>query len=397
MQGARRALMEQTRVPAIYMRGGTSRGLFFRREWLPDRRADWDPIFLAALGSPDPYGRQLDGLGGGISSLSKVMVVERSRRPDADLDYIFGQVAIGDARVEYRTNCGNLTAAVGPFAVDEGLVTPGGDAALVRLYNANTEKRVIARFPIADGEAAVEGEFELAGVAGRGAPIRLDFLDPGGALTGRLLPTGKVLEPLPAPGLGEVPASIVDATSVVVFVPAAAVGIGGAEGPAALEADATLLQRLEAIRAAAAVRIGLATTPAEATQRSRSVPMIAVVAPPQPALTLDGQALAPAAMDVTARALSMGRPHRAIPLTGAMCLAVAARIEGTVVHAAVPPRDASADEVRIAHPSGVLALQASVRRAQDWVAEKVVVWRSARRLMEGRLVIPASRLRMPSE
>ena len=337
--------MAQQRVDAVFMRGGTSRGIFFQRDWLPAAREDWDPIFLGALGSPDPYGRQLDGLGGGVSSLSKIVVVEPSSRADADVEYTFGQVAVREAAVAYRTNCGNLTSAVGPFAVDEGLVTPsvdsGGDAA-VRLYNVNTRKRIVARFPLDGASAAVEGEFELLGVGGSGAPIRLEFQDPGGAVTGELLPGGAPAELLPVPGLGELRVSIVDATTAVVAVNAADLGLAGSELPDAIETDAGLLARLEAVRGAAAMRLGLSPSAEEAIACSPQSPLIAIVSAPQPATTLAGDAVAPEAVDLTARVMSMGQAHRALPLTAAMCLAVAARIEGSVVHELTRPGDPAA-------------------------------------------------------
>jgi hypothetical protein len=382
--------MGQSRVPAVFMRGGTSRGIFFRREWLPDRQEAWDPIFLAALGSPDPYGRQLDGLGGGISSLSKVMIIEPSSRPDIDIEYTFGQVAIGEPRVEYRTNCGNLTSAIGPFAVDEGLVAAAGAEAHIRLYNTNTGKRVLAAFPLDDGKAATDGDFEIPGVAGRGAPIRLEFQDPGGAATGRLLPTGRVVDRIPVAG-GEVEASIVDATTAVVFVRAETAGIEGTELPEALERNAGLLARLESIRAAAAVLIGAARSLEEASERSRTVPIVAMVAPPKAAVSLTGDRLPAEAMDISARMLSLGRPHRALPLTASMCLAVAARIEGTLVHRVAAPTGATA-ELRVGHPSGVMPVAATVRKEGDWTADSVIVYRTARRLMEGSVLVPASRL-----
>ena len=394
--------MAQRRIDAVFMRGGTSRGLFFRRAWLPPERAHWEPIFLAALGSPDPHGRQLDGLGGGVSSLSKIVVVEPSERPDADVDYTFGQVAVREAAVGYRTNCGNLTSAVGPFAVDEGLVTPSPDArgeAAVRLFNVNTRKRIVARFPLDGASAAVEGDFELLGVAGRGAPIRLEFQDPGGAVTGALLPGGAPAETLAVPGLGELRASIVDATTAVVAVRAADLGLSGSELPDAIEADAGLLARLEAVRGAAALRLGLAPSVEEARARSPQSPLIAILAPPQAASTLAGEAIGAGAVDLTARVLSMGQAHRALPLTAAMCLAVAARIEGSVAHELARPGDPGAD-LRIGNPSGVLPVAASVRREGGgadagggrWIADDVVVYRTARRLMEGRVLAPASRL-----
>ena len=389
--------MTQVRVPASFIRGGTSKGIFFRREHLPERREAWDPLFLAALGSPDPYGRQMDGLGGGISSLSKVVIVEPSSRSDVDIEYTFGQVAVAEAHVDYGNNCGNLTSAVGPFAVDEGIVevAPGAEA-LVRLLNLNTQKRIDARFPLDGAEAAVEGDLELQGVAGSGAPVRLEFLDPGGAITGRLLPTGQTSDVLDVPGLGEVTVSIVDATTAVAFVRAEDVGLSGSELPDALEANPAALDRLQAIRAAAAVRLGM-TEDFEAERRAaRNRPFIAVVAPPLEARSLSGDRIAADDVDVTARAVSMGRPHRAFPLTAALCLAAAARIEGTVVHSvARQVADPTAD-LRIGNPSGVMPLAAEVRHrsahSAAWTIERAVAYRTVRRLMEGSILVPASRL-----
>ena len=387
--------MAQLRIPAVFMRGGTSRGVFFRREWLPAGRDAWTPIFLGALGSPDPYGRQLDGLGGGVSSLSKVVVVEPSERPGIDVEYTFGQVAVGEPSVAYRTNCGNLTSAVGPFAVDEGLVTPSDEGeAVVRLFNLNTQKTIVSRFALDGGSAAVEGDFELQGVAGRAAPIRLEFQDPGGAVTGSLLPTGQPADTLAVPGLGELRASIVDATTAVVAVRAEDLGLRGDELPDAIEADAELLARLEAIRGAAAVRLGLSPSAGEARECSPQSPLVALLAAPQPAKTLAGGDLAAADVDLTARVMSMGQAHRALPLTAAMCLAVAARIEGTTADELTRASEADAD-LRLGNPSGVLPVAATVRHEGEWVADDVVVYRTARRLMEGSVLVPESRLRPP--
>ena len=383
--------MGQVKLRAVYMRGGTSRAVMFHRADLPGDPQLWDPIFLGVIGSPDPYGRQLDGMGTGNSSLSKVAVIGEPSRGDADVDYTFGHVAVGDAVVDYHGNCGNISSAVGPFAVDEGLVPVSGDQAVVRIHNTNTKKIIVARFPLDGGHAAVEGDFDLPGVAGRGARIRLEFQDPGGAGTGRLLPTGRVVDRLQVPGLGLVEASLVDATNPGVFVDAAALGITGTEEPAALERNQAVMERLEAIRGAAAVAMGLAATPEDATRRSPGVPKVAVVAPPRAAATLAGVRLDPEAMDLTVRMWSMGQPHRAVPLTGAMCLAVAARIEGTIPNAMARRTPPHAD-VRLAHASGVLPVAAAVRADNgSWIAEHVVVYRTARRLMEGAVLVPASR------
>jgi 2-methylaconitate isomerase len=373
--------MPQRAIPAVFMRGGTSKGLFFHRRDLPADPAEWDPVFLAAIGSPDPYGRQLDGMGGGISSLSKVMVVAPSSRPSIDAEYTFGQVAVGEALVDYGANCGNLTSAIGPFAVDEGLVEPADGEAVLRLYNTNTDKVIEARFEVRDGRALVEGGQSIPGVAGEGAPIRLDFLDPGGASTGRLLPTGRPLDRLQVPGDGAIEASIIDATTTVAFVRAADLGLSGAELPDELEAMPDLLARLEAIRQAAAKAAGLPAS-------GRSVPKLGIVAPPQAARTLAGERLAADAMQLTARIMSMGRPHRALPLTGALCTAVAAAIEGTL---AAEARDGDGDLV-LAQPSGLMRLSAEVERRPAWRAARARVLRTARRLMEGRVLVPEGRL-----
>ena len=384
--------MSQTRIPAAYLRGGTSRGLFFRRENLPAREAEWDAIFLAALGSPDPNKRQLDGLGGGISSLSKVVVVEPSSRDDADIDYTFVQVAVDQPLVEYGNNCGNLTSAVGPFAIDEGMISAEGNAASIRLFNRNTGKYVVADIPLEGREAAVEGAFALPGVAGHGAAIRLDFIDPAGAVTGSLLPTGAVQETLVVEGIGDVRVSLVDAAAAVAFVRAEAAGLHGTELPESIESDRAAMLRLESIRCAAAVRMGLAASVDEAA-RSLNRPFLALVAPASDAVTLDGETLPAASVDIVARALSMGRPHRALPLTVGLCLAAAARVEGTLVHELARPPAQSDDDLRIGHPSGLLPAGARVRAAgEHWTVEGVVAYRTARRLMEGSVLVPSSTL-----
>lgn len=374
------------------MRGGTSRGIFFRREWLPLERDSWASIFLGALGSPDPYGRQLDGLGGGVSSLSKIVVVEPSERPDVDVEYTFGQVSVGSPSVAYRTNCGNLTSAVGPFAIDEGFVLPErSDQATVRLFNVNTQKHIVSRFALDGGCAAVEGDFELQGVAGLGAPIRLEFQDPGGAVTGSLLPTGQASDVLNVPGFGDIRVSIVDATTAIVAVRAEDLGLVGVELPEAIEANADLLTRLELIRGSAAVRLGLSPSLAEATEISPQSPLLVLAALPQQAKTLAGTAIEADDVDLTARVMSMGQAHRALPLTAAMCLAVAARIEGSVIHELVRKTDSAAD-LRLGNPSGVLPVAATVRHERQWIADDVVVYRTARRLMEGSVLVPESRV-----
>lgn len=372
-------------LPAVYMRGGTSRALFFHARDLPAERADWDPIFLAAIGSPDPNGRQLDGMGGGISSLSKIAVIGPPSRDDADVDYTFAQVQVTDPVVGYRGNCGNISSAVGPFALEEGLVRADGDTATVRIHNTNTRKIIVARFPVKDGLLDPVGDFALQGVTGTAAPIRLSFLDPGGATTGKLLPTGKPADRLEVEGIGTLDVSMVDAANPVVFVAAEALGLTGTEPPDALAADRARLAQFEAIRVAAAVAMGLVATAEEARTKVKNVPQVTLVAAPREARSASGAAMRAEDMDVLVRAISAGQPHKATPLTGAMCLAVATRIAGSLPHAFARHTEA---DLRVAHPSGVLPVAARMRQTADGiVAEEAVVIRTARRLMEGRVLL----------
>lgn len=382
--------MSLASLPAVYMRGGTSRALFFHRRDLPAEQAEWDPIFLAALGSPDPNGRQLDGMGGGISSLSKIAVIGPPSRPDAELDYTFAQVQVDAPVVGYRGNCGNISSAVGPFAVQEGLLAAEGEMATVRIHNTNTGKIIVARFPLEGGQPATAGSFALQGVAGTAAPIRLAFTDPGGAATGRLLPSGRALDLLEVPGFGTVEASLVDAANPVVFLAAAALGLEGTESHAALGSPGRLAL-FEEIRAAAALAMGLVREAEEARTRLRNLPQVALLAPPRDATAADGTALPAGDMDILVRMISAGQPHKATPLTGALCLAVAARIPGSLAQRLARPRGPEED-LRVAHPSGILPVTARTRlEGGTLIAEEAVVYRTARRLMEGRVLFPATR------
>jgi 2-methylaconitate cis-trans-isomerase PrpF len=372
-------------LPAVFMRGGTSRAVMFHLRDLPGR-GEWDPIFLAAMGSPDPNGRQLNGMGGGISSLSKICVLSPSAREDADIDYTFAQVQIKEALVDYRGNCGNMSSAVGPFAVDEGLVRPNGDTAVVRIFNTNTKKIIRSTFALADGRAAVDGDLAIPGVAGTGAPIRLDFLAPGGAGTGKLLPTGNVTDRLDVPGAGSVEVSMVDAAKPCVIVRARDIGLTGLELPEALDANHAVLTKLEAIRRAAAVAMGLAADLEEAA-RGRGSPAVGFVAPASDAPTLSGEVIRAADVDLVARFISNGQPHRALPVTSSLCTAVAARITGTIVHQALAAEPTG--PIRLGMPSGILTVGADVTHGADgWVAHAGAFYRTARRLFDGRIYAP---------
>ncbi|OGA22383.1 MAG: PrpF family protein [Betaproteobacteria bacterium RIFCSPLOWO2_02_FULL_67_26] len=384
--------MKQLKIPAVFMRGGTSNAVVVHARDLPADRKLWDEIFLAAIGSPDPYGRQLDGMGGGVSSLSKVCVIGPPTRPDADIDYTFAQVQVKEARVDYGANCGNMSAAMGPFAVDEGLVTVSGREALIRVHNTNTKKIIWSRFPLDEGAAAVDGDLEIPGVAGTGAPVKLEFREPGGATTGKLLPTGNVTDTLDVPGVGRIRVSMVDAANACVFARAEDLGIKGTELPDEIEGNPELLKKLSAIRVAASVAMGITKSPEEAAKRA-AVPFVGFVSAPQDAKTLTGDRVEAAAVDLTARMMSNGQPHRALPLTCTLCLAVAARMDGTVVNAVTRPTGDPDAEIRIGMPSGVLTAAASVRKLEgQWFAEQGAFYRTQRRLFDGQVYVRASRV-----
>ncbi len=386
--------MKQIRIPAVFMRGGTSNAIVFHLKDLPSDRALWDEIFLAAIGSPDPNGRQLDGMGGGLSSLSKVCVVGPSSRPDADLDYTFGQVQVKEAMVDYTSCCGNMSAAIGPFAVDEGLVKVSGKEALVRIYNTNTRKMIWSQFTLDDGQAAVDGDLVIPGVSGTGAPVRLEFREPGGATTGKLLPTGDVVDPLDVTGYGKVTVSMVDAGNATCFVPAAELGLTGTEMPEELDRSTDLLKKLAAIRIAASVAMGIARTPTEAAEKP-TVPFVGFVSGPQDAIALSGEPIHGHEVDLTVRMISNGQPHRALQLTTALCTAVAARITGTVVHQVTRRNSDPEADIRLAMPSGVLTVGTSVKQAANgqWHAELAAFYRTHRRMFEGNVLMRASRVR----
>jgi 2-methylaconitate cis-trans-isomerase PrpF len=383
--------MPQRAIPAVFMRGGTSKAIMFHARDLPADRAEWDAIFMAALGTPDPYGRQLNGMGGGVSSLSKICVLAPSERDDADIDYTFAQVLIREARVDWKGNCGNMSSAVGPFAVDEGLVRPNGETATVRIYNTNTKKIIHNTFELEDGRAKVLGDLSIPGVGGTGAPVRLDFVQPGGATTGRLLPSGQVKDVLEVPGFGPIEASLVDAANASAFIRARDIGLTGRELPEELEARPDILALLDAIRLQASIRMGIGADLAAAKAIS-SVPYIGFVSPPAEAPTLSGESIAAGEIDLAARIISNGQPHRALPLTGSLCTAVAARIAGTVVAeclGVVAPEGERLGPIRIGMPSGVLTVGADVvQEAGAWVARAGSFYRTARRLFDGRVWIP---------
>jgi len=378
--------MQQRPIPAVFMRGGTSKAIMFHARDLPADRAAWDDLFAAAMGSPDPFGRQLDGMGGGVSSLSKVCVLAPSARADADIDYTFAQVQIREKRVDYKSNCGNMSSAVGPFAVDEGLVRANGDNATVRIFNTNTRKIIRATFPLDGEQARYDGDLVIPGVAGTGAPVRLDFVEPGGAASGKLLPSGKVVDRLDVPDIGPLDASLIDAANPAVFLRAADIGLAGTELPDQIEANPKIMQLIEDIRVQGAVRMGLASDVAAA--RAVSMPFIGLVSPPSDARTLTGETVRAADVDLTVRVVSSGQVHRALPVTISLCTAVAARITGTLVAEALSTT--AGETLRLGMPSGVLTVDADVACENGvWIARAGSFYRTARRLFDGRVWVPA--------
>ena len=370
--------MDLRRIPAVVMRGGTSRGLFLHAADVPADRGARDQLLLDVMGSPHPL--QVDGLGGGHSSTSKVMVVSPSDIPDVDVDYLFAQVSVRTPVVDYAGNCGNLTAAVAHFAVEEGLVNAQAPVTDVRLRNLNTGAIIIASVEVEDGAPKVEGTCVIAGVNRPGAPITTTYLDPGGAIFDSTLPTGSLRDVIEVPGVGPVELSIVDVTNPMIFVGAADLGLTGSDDPAVVNGQPDTLDRVEAVRATCAVMLGLAATAEEATASRPSQPKIAVLAPPSSA--------EPGA-DISARAFSMQRMHHAFPVTGLMCLAAAAAIPGTIPNEMATRTGSDPSRTTVAHAAGLSAVKADVETQDEAPAVRSVsIDRTARRLMQGEAFIP---------
>ncbi len=381
------------RIPAVLVRGGTSRGLVFKREDLPADETLRDLVFLAALGSPDV--RQLDGVGAGDSHCSKVAIVSRSDSPRADVDFLFGEVAIREARVDYAGNSGNIISALGPFALDEGWVQARAPETLVRIHNLNTGKPIELLVPVRDGRADDDGDFAIDGVPGFGPRIDMRFPDPGGAVTGRLLTADGPVSTLQVPGVGEVHASLVDAANPVVFVDGARMGVSPGAQPPALNADTALLERLQAVRAAASVRFGLVGRPQDAWGYSPMIPFLVMLFPPSAYASFSDadRTLAPADMDLCARVLSLNLVHKSINVTVSVATTAAALVPGTLVHE-ISSGAAAAGSLRIGHPSGVVHTAGAARRTGSrWDVEWVRLGRTARRIMQGEVLVQPAKLR----
>ena len=394
----------QIRIPATYLRGGTSKGVFFRLQDLPSAAqqpgAARDALLLRVIGSPDPYGKQIDGMGGATSSTSKAVIVSPSTRPGHDVDYLFGQVAIDSPFVDWSGNCGNLSAAVGPFAIASGLVAPGriphDGVCTVRIWQANIGKTIVAHVPVAGGQVQETGDFALDGVAFPAAEVLLEFLDPadggeGGEGGGSaLFPTGQLVDTLDVPGVGRLQATLINAGIPTIFLNARDVGCTGTELQDAINGDAAALARFEAIRAWGAVKMGLVHDVAEAATRQHT-PKLAFVAPPADYVASSGTAVRAADIDLLVRALSMGKLHHAMMGTAAVAIGAAAAVPGTLVHQAAGggPRTAVPGSVRFGHPSGTLRVGAEAALVNgQWRVTKALMSRSARTLMEGWVRVP---------
>ena len=375
----------------VFMRGGTSKGCFFHREDLPADPAEWDTIFLQAMGDPDP--KQIDGLGGTVSSNNKIVIVWKSEEPNVDIEYLVGQVIVGKSQVDYKSNCGNMTAAVPAFAVEEGLVEITEPVTTVRLLNRNTDKYINVTVPI-DPEThsfAQEGDCAIAGVDGTAAELLVNFLDPAGSKTGRLLPTGKTLDVLDIPGRGPVEATILDVSNPLVLVRAEDLGLKGTELPAEVDANKEASSLLEKIRGAAAVRMGFAKDLQDATEHSPAVPKVGFFTAPAGYVSIDRKNVAPEEMDVCARVISVFKCHKACPLTAASAIAVAMQLDGSILQKTLGIPESGKKTVRIGHPSGVMTMVPTLIRHGDDMnlveVPGVAVQRTARRIMDGTLYI----------
>lgn len=383
----------QIKIPATYMRGGTSKGVFFRLQDLPERcqvpGVARDKLLLRVIGSPDPYGKHTDGMGGATSSTSKTVIISRSSRPDHDVDYLFGQVAIDRAFVDWSGNCGNLSAAVGPFAISNGLLDasriPKDGFATVRIWQANICKTIITHVPVTNGQVQETGDFELDGVTFPAAEVQVDFIDPADG-EGAMFPTGNLVDDLEVPGVGTLKATMINAGIPTIFVNATDIGYNGSELQDVINSDPEALAMFETIRARGALRMGLIKSLEEAAGRQHT-PKVAFIAPPGEYVSSSGKKVAVTDIDLQVRALSMGKLHHAMMGTAAVAIGTAAAVPGTLVNLAAG--DGGRSAVRFGHPSGTLRVGAEARLVNgEWVVTQVSMSRSARVLMEGWVRVP---------
>jgi len=389
----------QIKVQATYIRGGTSKGVFFRLQDLPDAAQQPGPardaLLLRVIGSPDPYGKQIDGMGGATSSTSKTVIISKSTRPEHDVDYLFGQVSIDQAFVDWSGNCGNLSAAVGPFAISNGLVDPSrlpkDGIATIRIWQANIQKTIIAHVPMTNGAVQETGDFELDGVTFPAAEVQLEFMDPAAeeeGAGGAMFPTGQLIDDLEVPGVGTLKATMINAGIPTIFVNAEAIGYTGTELQEAINSDPKALAMFETIRSYGALRMGLIKDISEAAKRQHT-PKVAFVAVPKEYVSSSGKVVKADDVDLLVRAMSMGKLHHAMMGTAAVSIGTAAAIPGTLVNLAAGGGERTA--VRFGHPSGTLRVGAeAAQEAGEWCVKKAIMSRSARVLMEGWVRVPAT-------
>ena len=371
----------------VFMRGGTSKGCMFLESDLPARE-EWDDIFVQVMGSPDP--KQIDGMGGCVSSNNKIVVVRKSTLPGVDVEYLVGQSIVGKAQIDYKSNCGNMTAAAAPYAVEMGLVENLTEpVTTVHMFNLNTNKYIDVTVPVKNGQFDNEGDCAIAGVDGTAGELKVNFLDPAGAKTGKLFPTGKAKEMLTLPD-GEIEATILDVSNPIVLVRAEDLRLTGTELPAQVDAERAVSARLEAIRGAACVKMGFAGNLADATENSPAVPKVGFVSASQDYTDISGKQVSGENMDICARVISVFKCHKACPLTAASAISVAAAVPGTIVHELA--RQTEPGRVRIGHPSGVMTmfpyLDNGAKPLDEIRVSGVAVQRTARRIMDGTVYIP---------
>ena len=373
----------------VYMRGGTSKGCLFHREDLPEDRAEWDDIFLQVMGCPDP--KQIDGMGGTVSSSNKIVVIWKSEEPDVDIEYLVGQVIVGKRQVDYKSNCGNMTAAVPAYAVEEGMVPVTEPVTRVRMLNKNTDKYINVDVPI-DPEThtfAQDGDCEIAGVDGTAARLLVNFLSPAGSRTGKLFPTGHLRDTLDIPGFGKIESTIIDVSNPIVLVRAADIHMKADELPEEVNGNQEVMDLLEKIRGAACVKMGFATDLKDATDHSPAVPKVGFAAKPLSYKDLEGHTVNAEQMDLAARVISVFKCHKACPLTAANSISTAAMLDGTIVSELVSA-DHDPKSIRIGHPSGVMTLIPDIGNKENGIGADVrgvAVERTARRIMDGTVYI----------
>lgn len=369
------------KLPVMLMRGGTSKGVYILEDDLPKNRDEWEPVLLRLMGSPDK--KQIDGLGGSQSVTSKVAIVKKSSRPDADVDYTFAQVSVDKPLVSYKGNCGNISSGVGPFAIERGLIQAKDGTTPVRIFNTNTQKMIVADVKIKDGGVEYEGDFSIAGVPGTGSPIKLKFAEPSGTLGNGLLPTGSAVDVLDVPGFGKVKVSIIDAANPLVFVNAKDLGLLGKELPDELNASQEKLDLLETIRGLAAVKLGLIQDYTRSPWDTPGIPKMTFVSEPETYVASDGREIPGESIDLLSRMMSMQKAHPSYAMTGAMCTAAAAGVPGSVVNQALG-RGADTRRIRIGHPGGILECGVDYQhKGPVPYIEDTFGFRTANLLMEG--------------